>query len=90
MHTLFAIDHRTEAGLFTLERDTDATSRLQKVLTGQLDAAIIGHGTAGLEHVVQGNPRLVNRRDELSVLPKPLARDPLYLATTKTMKKSFT
>jgi ABC-type amino acid transport substrate-binding protein len=81
------VDAAIAAGFFTLERDTDASIRLQKVLSGQLDAAIIGHGMPGLDSIVKGHPRLRSRQKELAVLPKPLDRNPLYLATAKSMQK---
>ena len=80
-------DNAIEAGLFTLERDTDATLRLQKVLAGQLQAAIIGHGDAGLDYLVANHPRLQGRRDDLRALPKPLDINPLYFAVKKTLQK---
>ena len=81
------VDHAIATGVFTLERDTDATARLQRVLVGQLQVAVIGHGIQGLEDLVKGHPRLSKRRGEFSVLPKPLARDPLYLAAPKSLQK---
>ncbi len=81
------VDHAIATGVFALERDNDATARLQRVLAGQLQVAIIGHGMQGLEYLVKGHPRLRERRSELSVLPKQLARDPLYLATSKRLQK---
>ena len=81
------VDQAIANGAFLLDRDSDATARLQRVLIGQLQVAIIGHGMQGLDYLVQGHPRLANRRGELSVLPKPLVRDPLYLAVTKGMQK---
>ena len=81
------VDRAIEAGTLHLQRDNDASARLQKVLLGTLDAAIIGHGMPGLEAVVNGHPRLQSRRDELSALPRPLVRDPLYFAAAKGMQK---
>ncbi len=81
------VDRAIATGVFVMERDTDASARLQKVLAGQLEAAVIGHGNAGLEYLVGEHQRLASRRNELAVLPRPLARDPLYLATLKSMQK---
>ncbi len=80
-----AVDAALQKGLFTMERDTDASERVFKVLQGRLDAAIIGHGMPGFEAVVTSNARLAARYDELAVLPHPLARDPLYFAMRKSM-----
>lgn len=80
-----AVDAALQKGLFTMERDTDASERVFKVLQGRLDAAVIGHGMQGYEAVVTSNARLAARYDELVVLPHPLARDPLYFAMRKTM-----
>ena len=84
------VDQALVSGVFAMERDSDASARLQRVLMGQLQVAIIGHGMPGLEYVVKGHPRLSSRRAELSVLPKPLARDPLYLAAAKSMQRKDT
>ena len=81
------VDRAIETGVINLQRDNDASARLQKVLLGTIDAAIIGHGMQGLEAIVNGHPRLQTRRDDLSVLPRPLARDPLYFAAAKGMHK---
>ncbi len=80
-----AVDTAIQQGQFTMERDTDASERVFKVLQGRLDAAVIGHGMQGYEAVVSGNPRLAARHEELAVLPHPLGRDPLYFAMRKTM-----
>jgi polar amino acid transport system substrate-binding protein len=80
-----AVDTALQQGLFSMERDTDATESVFKVLQGRLDAAVIGHGMPGYEAVVTSNPRLVARLGELAVLPHPLERDPLYFAMRKTM-----
>lgn len=81
------VDQAIESGRIEFKRDGDPTARLVRVLQGALDAAIVGHGMAGLELLVDGHPRLQPRRDGLSVLPRPLTRDPLYLATAKSMQK---
>lgn len=80
-----AVDTALQQGLFSMERDTDATERVFKVLQGRLDAAVIGHGMPGYEAVVNSNARLAERREALVVLPHPLERDPLYFAMRKTM-----
>lgn len=82
-----AVDTALQKGLFSMERDTDATERVFKVLQGRLDAAVIGHGMPGYEAVVTSNVRLAARYDELVVLPTPLERDPLYFAMRKTMEQ---
>lgn len=79
------VDAAIQQGLFSMERDTDASARLAKVLQGRLDAAVIGHGMPGYQAILKGNDRLLERQNELLVLPHPLARDPLYLAMLKTM-----
>ncbi|APW41105.1 substrate-binding periplasmic protein [Rhodoferax saidenbachensis] len=81
------VDAAIDAGLFVMERDSDPSERLNKVLLGQLHAAVIGHGMPGLDYLVKKHPRLQARRSELVALPKPLARDPLYFAVAKSMQK---
>lgn len=80
-----AFDTALQQGLFSMERDTDATERIFKVLQGRLDAAVIGHGMPGYEAVITSNARLAARHGELVVLPHPLERDPLYFAMRKSM-----
>lgn len=79
-----AVDTALQQGQFTMERDTDASERIFKVLQGRLDAAVIGHGMPGYEAVITSNPRLAARHEELVVLPHPFERDPLYFAMLKT------
>ena len=43
------VDGAIATGVFVMVSDTDASARLQKVLLGTLDAAIIGHGMPGLD-----------------------------------------
>lgn len=81
------VDAAIAKGLFVFVTDTDASARLQKLLLGNLDVAIVGHGMAGLDTLINSQPRLVARRAEFSVLPRPLVRDPLYLAAAKSLQK---
>ena len=55
---------------------------------GRLDAAFIGNGAAGLETAINSDPELRANRARFVTLPKPLAKDPLHLAFSKSMDKS--
>ena len=81
------VDQAIADGLFTVERDVGQSGRLRKLLAGRLDAAFIGNGNAGFSGVVDSVAELRAHRNEFSVLPKPLARDPLHLAFPKAMNK---
>ncbi len=81
------VDQAIAAGLFTVERDVGQAGRLRKLLAGRLDAAFIGNGNAGFQGIVESQEELKASRDRFVVLPKPLTRDPLYLAFAKSMGK---
>ena len=72
-------------GVFKMDRDVSQVNRLNKLLAGRMDAALIGNGIEGFESVLQSDPQLAAKRGQLSVLAKPLTRDPLYLAIPKSM-----
>jgi polar amino acid transport system substrate-binding protein len=81
------VDRAIAEGLFTVERDVGQSGRLRKLLAGRLDAAFIGNGNAGFLEVVGSVAELRTHRSDFVILPKPLARDPLHLAFSKTMNK---
>ena len=81
------VDTAIKDGLFKMDQDTGQKGRLHKVLLERVDAAFIGNGTEGFDMVLRSDPDLQARRDELVVLGAPLTRDPLYLATAKSMGK---
>jgi len=81
-----AFDAAAAAGEFQLVRDWNAGQRLRALLAGRLDAAVMGSGRWGLEQVVRSTPELAGRRDELTLIERPLLRDALHLAFPKAMR----
>ena len=79
------VDTAIRDGVFKIDRDVSQVNRLNKLLAGRMDAALIGNGIEGFESVLQSDPQLVAKRGQFSVLAKPLTRDPLYLAIPKSM-----
>ena len=62
--------------------------RLKKLKKGRIDAAIISPGEAALNLEVAKNDSI--SRDDFSILPKPLTRDPNYCAFAKSNdRKAF-
>lgn len=82
------VDRAIAEGLFRMDRDVGQTSRLRKLLAGRLDGALVGNGLRGFEAVVRSHPELLAQRDQLVLLPVPVARDPLHLAFAKSMGKA--
>ena len=81
------VDQAIAAGVFSVQRDPGQISRMRKLLAGRVDVAIVGNGSAGLEHILKSDPQLAAKRTLFVALPKPLVRDPLYLAFAKSMEK---
>ena len=81
------IDSAIRAKLFTVDHDSNPTSRLNKLLRGRIDAALIPGGELGYESALSGDPTLLAKRDQFSVLSKPLVHDPIYLAVAKSLNK---
>lgn len=81
------VDAAIKNGLFKVDQDKGQNGRLHKLLSGRVDAAFIGNGTEGFDMAVRDDAELQARREEFVVLATPLARDPLYLATAKSMDK---
>jgi ABC-type amino acid transport substrate-binding protein len=79
------VDQAISNGELDVERENGEQSRLLKLLAGRIDVAIIGNGIAGLEVILASDPRLKASRSQFVLLPKPLVRDPLYLAFSKAM-----
>ena len=81
------VDKAIADGLFTVDRDVGQPGRLRKLLAQRLDAAFVGNGAAGFDGVVNSSEELRTNRDKFLVLSKPLTRDPLHLAFSKSMNK---
>ncbi|MFC7419261.1 substrate-binding periplasmic protein [Iodobacter arcticus] len=79
-------DHARLAGLFYVDVNYASDVRLKKLLYDRVDCAVVNNGDQGLEVILKKDPDLLNKRDQFVYLPKPLVRDPLYLAFHKSMK----
>lgn len=81
------VDRAIANGLFTVERDIGVTSRMRKLMRERLDGALVGNGKPGFDAVMNSHPELVAQRASFVWLPTPIARDRLYLAFPKSMKR---
>jgi polar amino acid transport system substrate-binding protein len=79
------IDQAIAAEKLQLVRDNGQRERLMKLLNGQLDAAIIGNGRAGFNRALALDAKFTAPQAGFQVLDKPLVRDPLHLAFSKSM-----
>ncbi len=70
---------------FTPDEDNNSLQRLKKLKAGRIDAAIISPGEAALNLEIAKTNSL--SRDDFSILPKPIARDPNYLAFSKKLNR---
>lgn len=82
------VDRAIASGVLSVDRDIGQVGRLRKLLAGRLDAALIGNGQIGFEELLNANDDLKLERGRLVVLPKPLVRDPLFLAFPKALNKT--
>jgi len=81
------VDQAIADGLIHVEHDQRHVARLKKLLHGRIDAAFIGNGKDGLQWLIDSDPELQTKRQQLVALPVPLTRDQLYLAFPKVMGK---
>lgn len=70
--------------IFTPEYDHGSVSRLLKLLSNRMDAALINPGRPALEKFLKAHPLLLENKDQFVVLDLPLKRDPNYLGFAKT------
>jgi polar amino acid transport system substrate-binding protein len=82
-----SVDKAIAQGLFKVDRDIGQTGRLHKLLAQRMDGALIGNGQAGFDAVLDSDAILASKRNQFTILKPPLTRDPLYLATAKSMNK---
>jgi len=60
--------------------------RLKMLISGRLDAVLIGPSKVAVELVFAKDPELKNMRNLFYILPNPLKRDPNHLGFAKEMK----
>lgn len=80
-----AVDRACRSRLFTLQRDWGVDKRIRMLLAGRTQGALMGSGPAGVALAFELHPELRALRAEVELLPRPLARDPLYLAFPKSL-----
>lgn len=81
------VDAAAAEGAFVIERDSQADSRLAKLLHGRIDAAVVDGGQLGLDSAFGSNEEVRRNREKFVVLPVALVHDPLHLAFPKVMGK---
>jgi ABC-type amino acid transport substrate-binding protein len=87
--TSYGFEFEEGKKLFKVEEDSSPVARIQKLLRGRIDAAIIGGpGDLGLKNILAQSPELKGRRNELVVLKKPITRDANYIGFHKSMQKA--
>lgn len=79
----FGPEYEEAKKFFNIFQDSKSTQRLKLLLRGRTDAAIFSPGETSLDHAINENPSF--SRELFSVLKKPIARDPNYLAFPKEM-----
>lgn len=72
--------------IFKIDVDNSGKQRLQKLLSGRIDVALVGPGRAGLNNAIKQSELLSARRGEFVMLPTPFKRDPNYLGFARSMK----
>jgi len=68
-----------------VETDDSREQRLALVLSGKIDAAILGPGKYGLQKICQESKHI--QYEEFSILEKPLVIDPNFIAFSKELNK---
>ncbi|MCG7898344.1 MAG: transporter substrate-binding domain-containing protein [Candidatus Thiodiazotropha lotti] len=71
--------------LFRIEEDKSGRQRLKKLLSGRIDAALLGPGRTGVEHIINQDQHLREHRDDFRIVAQPFKRDPNHLGFAKTM-----
>lgn len=84
----FGPEYEQAKKFFTPQGDNESVQRLHKLKMGRIDAAIISPGEAALNIAVAKDDSI--SRDDFSILPKPITRDPNYFAFAKSNdRKAF-
>ncbi|MBF0290174.1 MAG: transporter substrate-binding domain-containing protein [SAR324 cluster bacterium] len=79
----FGPEYEEAKKYFQVEPDNAKVKRLRKLLTGRIDAAIFNPGAAALNHELSLTKAF--KRDQFTVLKKPITKDPNYLAFAKNL-----
>lgn len=80
-----AFDEAERSGRLQVIRDQGAPRRLQALLAGRMDAAVVGGGRTSLERVIGRLPDPQAARNGLELIDNPLLRDRLHLAFPKRL-----
>jgi ABC-type amino acid transport substrate-binding protein len=78
-------DNAKKSGLFLVEEDSGDVSRLEKLLAGRIDCALISPGLFSLHQTIASDANLTRAKDQFTALPRPFKRDPNYLGFAKSM-----
>lgn len=73
--------------IVTYDDDGSGEQRLLKLLSGRIDAALLGPGRKGLNDTIKQNSLLVKNKDKFVIISKPFILDPNYLAFSKKLQK---
>lgn len=74
--------------VFKASTDNGPTQRLQKLLRGRIDAALIGPGKFAIHIAINGNDELRLFQNSFKIHPVPFKRDPNFLGFAKSMNKT--
>ncbi|MCG8015184.1 MAG: transporter substrate-binding domain-containing protein [Candidatus Thiodiazotropha sp. 'RUGA'] len=74
--------------LFQIDEDKNGRQRLNKLLSGRIDAALMGPGRTGVEYTINQDQHLRAHLDDFRILQQPFKEDPNYLGFAKTMNKT--
>lgn len=72
-------------GLFQVDEDNGPVSRLNKLLAGRIDVALINPGLVGLQRAIAQDQKLLAHAGDIQALPRPLKRDANYLGFHKRL-----
>ncbi|HXA47849.1 MAG TPA: transporter substrate-binding domain-containing protein [Burkholderiaceae bacterium] len=78
-----AFDQAARDRVFSVDPDTNQTSRIKKLFLGRIDIAVIGR--MSFNQVLKSDPQLFENRDKFMLLTNAVIEDPLYLAFPKSM-----
>lgn len=81
-----AFDRAHQDGVFSIEGDSGARQRLNKLAVGRIDCALFNVGKTGFEQTLRLHKVPRSQWKNFVVLPVPLRKDPNYLAFPKSMR----
>jgi ABC-type amino acid transport substrate-binding protein len=70
-----------------VQRDGSPENRLNKLLLGRIDVAVVEGAESDIDKLLGNDPELRRNKDKFVFLPEPLVDDGLYLAFAKSMNR---